>query len=490
VNWQRPPDDPGDIAQKQLASVPSVAAAYLQSHPGATALQHRDGQLRYRNPNGTKGAILGSVTRRDLQTGNWTPSQPVLSQTPNGWRLDGTPNEIKIRKKGSDQHTINQTFPDLDTKHESVLSIDFPALVYDKDLVFHYTSGGIPWTLRFDQTGAFDFFSVVSKRQGPKTYTLGVSSSEPLTVGPKGNLIGDSHVNLSRAVMIPRFGKSVPCSAWAYARDGGASFTCDDSVLKDNQLPYKIDPSTHDILAPGNFTVDSWAGTTYDCSGDSPCWGSGGSDVNVSVPTTGFMPASATLISASCRYDASDVNLLDGDDLSCSLPNGFRNDASTNVHVGIGANSCCSSNISYYDSATISNVGVTVVWNSPPVYSYSVSSQNPLLVGSGYQFYWNSTDPDGDQIQPEILISGTGGVHQRAEFPVTECRPLIPHGSPTIAATTRHTTTRLTTTIRPFPIRNARITKGTLVERATLIPAGMAPTCISPQLSPARNPST
>jgi hypothetical protein len=148
VSWQRSADDPGDLAQKQLFQVTSTEAKYLQGHPGAAALQHRDAQLRFRNPNGSKAAILGSVTRRDLQTGNWLPNQPVLSQTANGWRLDGAANEIKIRKKGSDQHTVTQTYPDLDTRHESVLSLTLPALAYDKDLSFHYTTGGVPWTVR------------------------------------------------------------------------------------------------------------------------------------------------------------------------------------------------------------------------------------------------------------------------------------------------------------------------------------------------------
>jgi hypothetical protein len=140
------------------------------------------------------------VTRRD--------------QTANGWRLDGAANEIKIRKKGSDQYTVTQTYPDLDTRDES------------KELSFHYTAGGVPWTVRFGYTVAFDFFSTIAKRQGPKTYAFTVNSSETLTVDENGNLAGNSHVNLTRAVM---------------------SFTCDDSVFKDYQLPYKIDPSSHSI---------------------------------------------------------------------------------------------------------------------------------------------------------------------------------------------------------------------------------------------------
>uniref|UniRef100_Q01T07 Bacterial repeat domain-containing protein n=1 Tax=Solibacter usitatus (strain Ellin6076) TaxID=234267 RepID=Q01T07_SOLUE len=335
------------------------------------------------------------------------PNQPSLSQTPNGWRLDGVANEIKIRKSGQN-HTITQTFPDLDTKHESTLSISFPSLVYDKDLSFHYTDSGVPWTVRFDQTGAFDFFSTIAKRQGRKTYTHNVSSSEALSVDAKGNLAGGSHVDLTRAVMIPKFGKAVPCTAWTYAKNGDASFTCDDSALKDNQFPYQIDPSTHTMTDPGTYHLDAWQGVTYDCDGDSPCWNSGGNhSVDVSLNTAGFMQANATFISAACRYDAWDVSLTDGNDLTCKLgTGGFNNSGTTIVHVGIGTNSSGD----YSDSATVGNVGVAVVWDSPAAYSFSVSSQNPLYVGNNYQFYWNSSDPDGDQIQPEILITGTGGV--------------------------------------------------------------------------------
>ena len=47
--WQRPPDDPGDVVQKQLAQPASADSKYRQAQPGTIALPHREGQLRYLN---------------------------------------------------------------------------------------------------------------------------------------------------------------------------------------------------------------------------------------------------------------------------------------------------------------------------------------------------------------------------------------------------------------------------------------------------------
>jgi len=100
--------------------------------------------------------------------------------------------------------------------------------VYDKKQIFHFTQDGLTWDLTTDITGAFDLAAKVGAKRGKATYTFDVLSSEGLAVDAKGNLIGDKNVKLSRAMMYPKYGKAVACSAWAYSTKDGASFVCDD----------------------------------------------------------------------------------------------------------------------------------------------------------------------------------------------------------------------------------------------------------------------
>src|SRR5262245_45216445 len=77
------------------------ASKHLSTHPGAIALPSAKGRLQFRNSDGTKSTILGPVTRRDPQSGDWVPLAPVLSTTRNGWRIDGAWNDVFIRKQGN-----------------------------------------------------------------------------------------------------------------------------------------------------------------------------------------------------------------------------------------------------------------------------------------------------------------------------------------------------------------------------------------------------
>ena len=161
--------------------------------------------------------MVGAVTHQDKQTGAWVPNAPVLSETSNGWRMDGTYNDLIIRKQGLDKHVLTQTYTDFSSKHDSVLSLTVPSLVYDKNLTFHFVQDSLTWNLAVDNGAAFDLSASVTKRTGPKKYTFAVSSSEPLSVNQNGNLMGDGNVILTRAVMIPKSGKQVQCSVWSYS---------------------------------------------------------------------------------------------------------------------------------------------------------------------------------------------------------------------------------------------------------------------------------
>ena len=82
---QTKPADPNDAPTTQVKKPETPGTKYLQANPGATALTHAQGQLRYRNADRTRTTILGALTHRDPQSGAWVPNAPVLSSTKNGW---------------------------------------------------------------------------------------------------------------------------------------------------------------------------------------------------------------------------------------------------------------------------------------------------------------------------------------------------------------------------------------------------------------------
>src|SRR4051812_18227961 len=121
---------------------------------------------------GRKIAMVGALTHRDKQSGEWVPNAPVLSETRNGWRVDGTYNDLIIRKKGLEQHVITQTYSDFSSKHDSSLMLTVPSLVYEKDLTFHFAQDGQTWDLSLDQGGAFNLAASVAKRRRSTPSTL------------------------------------------------------------------------------------------------------------------------------------------------------------------------------------------------------------------------------------------------------------------------------------------------------------------------------
>jgi len=203
-----------------------------------------------------------------------------------------------------------------------------------------------------------------------------VSSSETLSVDAAGNLVGDGHVILTRAVMIPKVGKRVQCSAWSYSKKDGASFTCDDSGFKDNQYPYKIDPQTQTFTDGGSYGLDSWGGDVWECDDNgNNCgwnWESGGSDAHVNFNTSGLIPIGGSFISASCGFSSHNESLADGDSVKCELAYpGFNNSGNTQVHVYIDHQDCgCEQG--WGDSADVDNISLTVTWLNP--ISVSVTS--------------------------------------------------------------------------------------------------------------------
>jgi hypothetical protein len=188
--------DPNDTALRQLQPADSAEAKYLREHPGATALPHKEGQLHFRNSDGGRATILGNVTRRDPQTGNWVPNAPVLSETKNGWRIDGAAHSLLIRKQGDNQHSVTQAY--VASLPNSSLTLTLPALTYDKGLNFRLSKDGLDWNLTFDQTGAFDLTTIVAAKRGAAVYTLDVSSSEP-SRSPRPATSSPVRTSISRA---------------------------------------------------------------------------------------------------------------------------------------------------------------------------------------------------------------------------------------------------------------------------------------------------
>ncbi len=158
--------DPRDVPLAVVSQPDTPQSLYLKAHPKSTALPSLQSQARFRNEDGTTTAIVGNITHRDPNDGSWVDNAPVLSQTGSGWRLDWTGVSAIIRADGSSSHTITQTYSDFDTKHDSVLSMTFPALTYDKSFGYHFAMGALTWDLTFTGGGTFDFSTMVAKRQG------------------------------------------------------------------------------------------------------------------------------------------------------------------------------------------------------------------------------------------------------------------------------------------------------------------------------------
>ncbi len=352
--------DPNDLPTKQLFKPVTPYDKFLAANTGVTELPHQRGQLRFQMADGRRVALLGAVTHRDRQSGAWLPNAPVLSEARNGWRMDGTNNDLIIRKQGLDKHVIAQTYTDFSSKHPSVLTLTVPSLVYDKDLTFHFAKDGLTWDVALDHGAAFDLAANVVKRAGTKKYTFDVSSSEPLSVDRNGFLAGDDNVILTRAVMIPQLGQRVLCSAWTYSSKDGASFVCDDSGFKDEQLPYRIDPSSQTLTDGGTYTVDMWCDNWMNCGSDS---------TNVNFNTANLLPAGANSVTTTCGFDTLRLTrrgLDNQDTVGCSA--GTLNNAGvTAIQVAIqpggSGSGCCSQRSSTY--ADVTNVTLTVTWYNP-----------------------------------------------------------------------------------------------------------------------------
>jgi hypothetical protein len=366
--------DPNDLPAKELDRPATPYQSFLQANPGATELTHQQGQLLFKPATGKRTAIFGPVTHRDLTSGAWVPNAPVLSETNNGWRLDGTQNALLIKKHGVTEHTITQTYTDYTTRHDSTLTLTVPSLVYDTKSAFHYVQDGLTWKMVAQPTGSLNLSATVAARRGAASYNFNLSSSETLSVDANGNLVGDAHVVLTRAIMIPKVGARVMCSAWTYSRSGGATFTCDDSALKANQFPYTIDPQTQTFTDGGSYHIDDWRGWTGCDDAGNNCndWGGGSDHAVVYFNTSGLVPNGGALISTSCSFNAYNVNMNDGDGFQCGLPNGFNNSGSTREEVWIDSHEC--DTCGYSNSADVNNISLTVTWAGPVTVTVSPSS--------------------------------------------------------------------------------------------------------------------
>jgi hypothetical protein len=342
-----------DAPTKELDRTDTDRDKLLRANTGATELTHRKGVLRFALPNGRKAAIAGPVTHQDLTTGQWVPNAPVLSETSQGWRVDGTSNSLVIRKKGLNQHTITQTFTDYNSKHDSTLTLTVPSLVYDKKQIFYFSQDGLTWDLTVDLTGAFNLAAKVPAKQGSKTYIFDVKSSEAIAVDIKGNLTGDGNVKLSRAMMYPKSGQPVACSPWTYSTRDGATFTCDDSAFTAAQLPYVIDPSSHTYTDTGTYYVAS----------DSD-------NINISFNTNGLIPFGGHLVSDTCGYNVTASGDGDANSLSCSISD-FNNSGNTTVTVAMGPPEVVG-NIRW---AMFNNVTLTVIYTTGVTITVSPSSR-------------------------------------------------------------------------------------------------------------------
>jgi len=228
---------------------------------------------------------------------------------------------------------------------------------------FQFNQDGLPWNVRFDQTGAFDLVSTVAAKRGPTSYTFDVYSSEALTVNAAGHLVGDSHVNLTRAVIVPRTGARILCSPWTYSAQKGASFTCDDSSLSSSQLPYRIDPSSHSLTDNGTYYVNSHQGWSYPNGDGAPAeWDSAGSNAVVTFNTAGILPPGAAFISVGCSLH---VVYNNGPDYPDCHTGSFTNPQTVEVGYWVDHGS-----EEYSDDASVNNVTLTVTsWDPAPLLS-------------------------------------------------------------------------------------------------------------------------
>jgi RHS repeat-associated protein len=365
---------------------------FLKAHPGSVALDPGPGRLIFHNPDGTNTAVLGALTHRDMNTGKWVANQTVLSTTADGWRVDGTEHSLTIGRTPTGGHRISQVYRDYETKKASVLTLSLPALVHDKDFEFHFVQDGLTWALEINGSGTYGFQTTVKARRGAATYRFAVGGSDLLTVATSGDLIGSDHARLSRAVMIPKVGKPVPCSAWTNPRGGVASFTCDDSSLRDDQLPYRIDPVTNtynDYNGPYSISSETdWHG---DC-GDDTYTCKEHNDTNATVNFSSVLPANATLQSSSCSFSASSQTLASytdpdsqttyTDTITCSAT---TPDGSGNSSVTVKINDIAAANgpydYTFNDSASISNVSLSVTYTEAPGLPSNLSF-------SGYSLSW------------------------------------------------------------------------------------------------------
>jgi RHS repeat-associated protein len=369
--------DPNDLPTAELSRPDTPYQAYLKANPGVKELAHERARLNFQPGTGKRAAVLGPVTHQDQTTGNWVPNAPVLSATNNGWRVDGSLNSLLIKKQGTNQHSVTQTYSDFTTKHDSTLTVTLPSLVYDGKTDFHYVQDGLTWKLGVQQTGAMNLVASVAAKRGPKTYSFDVSSSETLSVDAEGNLIGDGHIVLTRAVMIPKSGKRVFCSAWTYSKKDGASFTCDDSNFQGAHFPYLIDPQSQTWTDGGTYHLTRWSGWGYNCGCDDSgcheyCYAWGGDEANAFFNTSGLIPGGGSLLGTSCGFHSFNET-LDGDDhVTCELPNGFNNSGNTRVRVWIWDNH--GENATFSDNADVDNVSLTVTYTTGVSITISPSS--------------------------------------------------------------------------------------------------------------------
>ncbi len=402
----------GDEAAQVVNKPVAPQAVFLQAHPTSTALAPSQGRLNFKNSDGTLSTVLGAVTHQDPTTGAWSANAPILSQTANGWRLDGTAYTLFIRSASVSSHTLTQSFTDYGSRHVSVLSITFPALAYSTGMRYTFNMAGLPWSLSVKLTGAVSFSASVAKRQGPKTYSFPVSSSETLAVDANGNLVGDSRTALTRAMMVPKTGKPVPCTAWTYSTGAGAAFTCDDSSFTSSQFPYTIDPTTQ-LSDPtgGEYNISAW--NTYDP--DCNCYtGSGSQGAQVNFNTSSLVNSGTVLSYTSCGYNVESSNTDQWGQVSCSVGS-FNFNGNTTVSLGFTISSCGYSECAYSESAAVDDVTLTVAYTE---YSYQLYGGNPnsLSPGTSYTFVGGINDPTMQPHQPEILISANGGTNNSVMF--------------------------------------------------------------------------
>jgi hypothetical protein len=156
--------DPNDNPIQVLNHPTPPATQFLTTNSSWQSLPYQQGAMLFTDTKTKRTAILGNVTHQDPQSGAWVQNDPSLSSTNNGWRIDGTANQILIDKSGTSLHIVTQTYTDYATKHNSVLGVTFPTLTYDSGFLFHFTQNGLTWDLRFRQAGFFEFEATVATK--------------------------------------------------------------------------------------------------------------------------------------------------------------------------------------------------------------------------------------------------------------------------------------------------------------------------------------